>query len=138
MAVCLFVVVCTLVKGVFRIWNGIAVSRLGSLIGYDLRMEFYRQVLRLDMANFTESGRGDLMNRCTTDLNSISQGVQRLFGQALLEPLKVAVCFRHRRLDQLAAAAADAPHRARSPATRSIGSAKRSSARTARPCRSFR
>ena len=51
--------------------------------------EFYAKVLRLDMANFTESGRGDIMNRCTTDLNSISQGVQRLFGQALLEPLKV-------------------------------------------------
>jgi ATP-binding cassette, subfamily B, bacterial MsbA len=93
MVVCLFVVVCTLVKGIFRVWNSISVSRLGSLTGYDLRMDFYRQVLRLDMANFTESGRGDLMNRCTTDLNSISQGVQRLFGQSLLEPLKIAVCF---------------------------------------------
>src|SRR3954469_13818930 len=55
-------------------------------------MKFYSQVLRLDMANFTETGRGDLMNRCTTDLNSVSQGVQRLFGQALLEPLEIIVC----------------------------------------------
>jgi len=93
LVVCAFVLACTLLKSFFRVWNSIAVSRLGSLIGYDLRMEFYRTVLRLDMANFTESGRGDLMNRCTTDLNSITQGVQRLFGQALLEPLKVAVCF---------------------------------------------
>lgn len=93
LVVCAFVLVMTLLKSMFRVWNSIAVSRLGSLIGYDLRMEFYRTVLRLDMANFTESGRGDLMNRCTTDLNSITQGVQRLFGQALLEPLKVAVCF---------------------------------------------
>ncbi len=92
MVVCLFVVLCTVVKGLFRIWNGIAVSRLGCQIGYDLRMQFYSQVLRLDMANFTEAGRGDLMNRCTTDLNSITQGVQRLFGQALLEPLEVIVC----------------------------------------------
>ncbi len=92
LVVCLFVVVCTVVKGVFRIWNAISVSRLGSLIGYDLRNNFYRQVLRLDMASFTETGRGDLMNRCTTDLNSITLGVQRLFGQALLEPLKVVVC----------------------------------------------
>ena len=92
MAVCLFVVVCTVVKGVFRIWNGIAVSRLGCQVGYDLRMQFYSKVLRLDMSNFTESGRGDIMNRCTTDLNSISAGVQRLFGQALLEPLQVIVC----------------------------------------------
>ena len=93
LVVCLFVVVCTVTKGLFRIWNGIVVSRLGCQIGYDLRMQFYSKVLRLDMANFTEAGRGDLMNRCTTDLNSISQGVQRLFGQALLEPLKIAVCF---------------------------------------------
>src|SRR4029079_1990807 len=92
MVVCLFVIVCTVVKGLFRIWNGIAVSRLGCQIGYDLRMQFYSKVLRLDMSNFTESGRGDIMNRCTTDLDSISSGVQRLFGQALLEPLEVLVC----------------------------------------------
>ncbi len=92
LVICLFVVVCSLLRNVFRIWNGITTSRLGYIIGYDLRMEFYRQVLRLDMASFTEQGRGDLMNRCTSDLNSVSQGVQRLFGQALLEPLKVIVC----------------------------------------------
>jgi subfamily B ATP-binding cassette protein MsbA len=92
LVVCLFVVVCTVTKGLFRIWNGIVVSRLGCQIGYDLRMQFYSKVLRLDMANFTEAGRGDLMNRCTTDLNSISQGVQRLFGQAMLEPLEIIVC----------------------------------------------
>lgn len=93
LVVCLFVLVCTLVKGMFRIWNGVLVSRLGYIVGYDLRMEFYRQVLRLDMASFTEKGRGDLMNRCTSDLASVGQGVQRLFGQALLEPLKMLVCF---------------------------------------------
>jgi ATP-binding cassette subfamily B protein/subfamily B ATP-binding cassette protein MsbA len=92
LVVCLFVLVCSLVRNLFRVWNGITVSRLGYIVGYDLRMEFYRQVLRLDVASFTEKGRGDLMNRCTTDLNSVSQGVQRCFGQALLEPLKVIVC----------------------------------------------
>jgi ATP-binding cassette subfamily B protein/subfamily B ATP-binding cassette protein MsbA len=86
------VIVVTVVKGLFRIWNGIAVARLGCQIGYDLREQFYSKVLRLDMSNFTEAGRGDIMNRCTTDLNSIGSGVQRLFGQALLEPLEVLVC----------------------------------------------
>jgi ATP-binding cassette subfamily B protein/subfamily B ATP-binding cassette protein MsbA len=90
---CAFVVVLTVIKNVVRIWNAIAVSRLGSIVGHDLRVKFYNQVLRLDMASFTEAGRGDLMNRCTSDLNSINQGVQRLFGQALMEPLKVVVCF---------------------------------------------
>jgi ATP-binding cassette, subfamily B, bacterial MsbA len=93
LVVCLFVLICTIVKGLVRVWNGIVVARLGHVVGYDLRVDFYRQVLRLDMANFTEAGRGDLMNRCSSDLNSISQGVHRLFGQALLEPLKMLVCF---------------------------------------------
>jgi len=93
LVVCLVVLVCTILKGVVRIWNGILVARLGHAVSYELRVKFYHQVLRLDMANFTEAGRGDLMNRCTSDLNSVSLGVQRLFGQALLEPLKMAVCF---------------------------------------------
>jgi ATP-binding cassette subfamily B protein/subfamily B ATP-binding cassette protein MsbA len=93
MVVCWFVLACTITKAVFRVWNGVLVARLAHLVGYDLRTDFYRQILRLDMANFTEAGRGDLMNRCTSDLNSVSHGVQRLFGQAMLEPLKMVVCF---------------------------------------------
>ncbi|HWL74109.1 MAG TPA: ABC transporter transmembrane domain-containing protein, partial [Burkholderiaceae bacterium] len=93
LVVLVFVLICTVVKGLFRVWNSIVVVRLGSIVGYDLRIDFYRKVLNLDIANFTEAGRGDLMNRCSTDLNLISQGVQRLFGQVILEPLKMAVCF---------------------------------------------
>jgi ATP-binding cassette subfamily B protein/subfamily B ATP-binding cassette protein MsbA len=93
LVVCLFVLVCTIVKGIFRVWNSIAVARLGHMVAFDIRMEVYRKLLRLDMASFTEAGRGDLINRCTSDISSIGQGVQRLFGQVLLEPLKIAVCF---------------------------------------------
>jgi ATP-binding cassette subfamily B protein/subfamily B ATP-binding cassette protein MsbA len=93
MVVCGFVLACTVTKAIFRVWNGVFVARLAHIVGYELRTEFYRQILRLDMANFTETGRGDLMNRCTSDLNAVSQGMQRLFGQALLEPLKMIVCF---------------------------------------------
>ena len=68
--VCVFVLVGTVLKSVFRIWNQILVARLGNSVGHDLRIDYYRQVLRLDIANFTEAGRGDLMNRCTSDLDS--------------------------------------------------------------------
>jgi ATP-binding cassette, subfamily B, bacterial MsbA len=90
--VCVLVLIGTLLKNVFRIWNQILVARMGNMVGYDLRMEYYRAVLRLDMTDFSDSGRGDLMNRCTSDLNSLREGVQKLFGNALLEPLKVVVC----------------------------------------------
>jgi ATP-binding cassette, subfamily B, bacterial MsbA len=90
--ICFLVLVGTLLKSAARIWNTYLVARLGNMVGYDLRIDFYRQMLRLDMSNFTEAGRGDLMNRCTSDLNSVTQGVQRVFGQAMLEPLQMLVC----------------------------------------------
>jgi ATP-binding cassette, subfamily B, bacterial MsbA len=90
--ICLIVFVATVVKSLFKIWNSILVSQVGNQVSFDLRDDFYRQILRLDMAHFTEQGRGDLMNRCTSDLGTVGQGVQRIFGQAMLEPLKVVVC----------------------------------------------
>ncbi len=90
--ICVAVLVATVVKSLFKIWNTILVSRIGNQVSFDLRGDFYCQVLRLDMAHFTEQGRGDLMNRCTSDLGSVGQGVQRVFGQAMLEPLKMLVC----------------------------------------------
>jgi subfamily B ATP-binding cassette protein MsbA len=90
--ICFLVLVGTVLKSVARIWNTYLVARLSNMVVYDLRTDFYRQMLRLDMSNFTEAGRGDLMNRCTSDLNAVGQGVQRVFGQALLEPLQMLVC----------------------------------------------
>jgi ATP-binding cassette subfamily B protein/subfamily B ATP-binding cassette protein MsbA len=90
--ICFLVLIGTVLKSLARIWNTYLVARLGNMVGYDLRLDFYRQMLRLDMANFTEAGRGDLMNRCTSDLNAVSQGVQRVFGQATMEPLQMLVC----------------------------------------------
>jgi ATP-binding cassette subfamily B protein/subfamily B ATP-binding cassette protein MsbA len=93
LVVCAFVLVCTLVKNAFRVWNSVVSHQLGHMVSHELRKDFYQQMLRLDMANFTEKGCGDLMNRCTSDINHIGQGVHRLFGNALLEPLKAIVCF---------------------------------------------
>jgi subfamily B ATP-binding cassette protein MsbA len=90
--VCAFVLVATIFKSIFKVWNSVLVSRIGHQVSLDMRNDFYRQILRLDMAHFTEQGRGDLMNRCTGDLGCVGQGVQRVFGQAVLEPLKMIVC----------------------------------------------
>jgi ATP-binding cassette subfamily B protein/subfamily B ATP-binding cassette protein MsbA len=90
--VCAFVFVATFLKAMFRVWNSVLVSRIGNQVSLDMRNMFFRQILRLDMAHFTEQGRGDLMNRCTSDLGTVGQGVQRVFGQALLEPLKMFAC----------------------------------------------
>ena len=92
MIVCGLVLIGTLLKCLFRVVNMVLAARLGYLVGFDVRKEFYRQILRLDMKSFNEQGRGDLMNRCTSDLNQMSNGVRSVVGQGLLEPLKMIVC----------------------------------------------
>jgi len=91
--VCAVVMISTLLKNLFRIINQVLVARLGHRVGLGLRKRFYDHLLRLDMASYSHHGRGDLMNRCTTDLNFMSQGVQTLFGMAVREPLKMVACF---------------------------------------------
>ena len=91
--VCAFVLIATGIKNVFRVINLLLVSRLGQLVAFELRRDFYRQLLRLDLVDFSDRGRGDLMNRCTTDIGQLSTGVTVLFGQAIREPLKMIGCF---------------------------------------------
>lgn len=91
--VCAAVLVGTLVKNFFRVLNIVLVVRLGARSALELRNEFYRRVLRLDMADFSDSGRGDLMTRCTSDLEALQIGIQSVFGEALREPLKMIACF---------------------------------------------
>lgn len=91
--VCVAVLIGTLTKNVFRVVNVVLTARLGAKVAMELRNEFYRRVLRLDMADFSDSGRGDLMTRCTTDIDGVQVGVQSVLGDALREPFKMAACF---------------------------------------------
>ena len=93
LCVCGFMLGATLLKNLFRIINLVMVARLGNLVAYDLRRDYFRQLLRLDLNEFSQHGRGDLMNRATTDASNVSVGVQSLFGPAVREPLKMIACF---------------------------------------------
>ena len=90
---CVAVLISTLVKSVFRVMNMVFIARLGNRVGYELRKTFYDHLLHLDMSAYSQQGRGDLMNRCTTDLGHMNRGVQTLFGLAVREPLKMIACF---------------------------------------------
>lgn len=90
--VCVFVFTGTLIKNTFRVFNLVAVAKVGTGVAMDIRRDYFRQLLRLDLGEFSDRGRGDLMNRCTTDITSVGVGVQTLFGQAIREPLKMIAC----------------------------------------------
>lgn len=91
-AICVLLIISTLLKSVLRVINSVLVAKLGHLTTLSMRKEFYRRTLKLDLSTFREASQGDLMNRFTTDVESIGQGIKTLFGMAIREPLKMLAC----------------------------------------------
>lgn len=87
-----FIVVGTLVKGFFMFVGSVLVDRLAQLATLDLRKQFYRRTLRMDLASFGEAGTSQLLARFTNDLDGVAGGIQTLFGRAIREPLKMIAC----------------------------------------------
>ena len=86
--VCLAVFLGTVLKNVFRVVGLFLTARLGKMVDFELRKEFYRRTLRLDLATICQTKPGDLMNRFTTEVGWAAYGVQLLFSTAIREPLK--------------------------------------------------
>lgn len=82
----------TTIKSAFLALHAILVNRLAQLAIFNLRKEFYRHSLKMDLAQFSEDGASDLMSRFTYDMESLSNGLENLFGKAVREPLKMIVC----------------------------------------------
>jgi ATP-binding cassette, subfamily B, bacterial MsbA len=90
--ICFVVLVSTLIKAWLRIINSWQVSKLGNLTSLELRKEFYRKTLRLDLGTLRQTSNGDLMTRFTSDMEWIGLGTQALYGMGIREPLKMIAC----------------------------------------------
>jgi subfamily B ATP-binding cassette protein MsbA len=84
--------IATIVKDLFLVFNSILVDRLTQLSTMDLRKRFYRRTLQLDLAGFGESHSSELMSRFTYDIEGVASGLQTLLGRTVLEPLKMIAC----------------------------------------------
>ena len=88
--------------GILVLATGVKLAALGSnlmLVQYiaertslDLRNEFFRKALHLDLEAFGENGSADLTSRLTNDVSNVSAGINVLLGRMLREPLKMLVC----------------------------------------------
>ncbi|MCO6456517.1 MAG: ABC transporter ATP-binding protein [Pirellulaceae bacterium] len=90
--VVVFVLAGTLIKDLFLVANNLLVARLGQLATLELRKEFFRRTLQLELSAFGEGHTSKLMSRFTGDIGAITTGVTTVFGKSLLEPLKMAAC----------------------------------------------
>jgi ATP-binding cassette subfamily B protein/subfamily B ATP-binding cassette protein MsbA len=92
LVVILALVVGTALKDLFLVGNLNLVARVANLTALDLRRDFHRHTLRLDVRFFGEGGNEQLMSRFTHDMECLTDGVNALLGPALREPLKMLAC----------------------------------------------
>jgi ABC-type multidrug transport system fused ATPase/permease subunit len=59
---------------------------------FDLRNEFYRRTISLDLQHFSETQTHDLMAHFTSDLEALTAGMRALMSKVVLEPLKAISC----------------------------------------------
>jgi ATP-binding cassette, subfamily B, bacterial MsbA len=81
-----------ILKNIFLVCDSILVDRLAQLATLDLRKNFYRRTLRMDLSSFGEARTSELMSRFTYDIDSVGHGIQAVLGRAVREPLKMIVC----------------------------------------------
>jgi ATP-binding cassette subfamily B protein/subfamily B ATP-binding cassette protein MsbA len=92
--VCIVVLVVfgVLLRGVFDFLQDSLVGNVVNLSLFDLRNRLYRNVIHLDVGNFSEEGTHELMSRFTNDMEMLGTGTKTLFGKVVAEPLKAVSC----------------------------------------------
>ncbi len=88
----LAVVAAVFLKGVFDFWQESLVGSVVTLSLFDLRNRLYRNVIHLDMQQFSADGTPELMARFTNDMEALGAGSKTLFGKVVAEPLKAMSC----------------------------------------------
>lgn len=79
-------------KGVFMFFQEVLVAEVTQLSLFEIRNVFFRKTIALDMGRFNEQGSAELMARFTSDMDSLSQGINTLLGKVVREPLRALSC----------------------------------------------
>jgi ATP-binding cassette subfamily B protein/subfamily B ATP-binding cassette protein MsbA len=82
----------TVIKGVFMGISTYSVGRLTQVTVFDLRNEFFRRTLRMDLQIFDRDRSSGLVSRSTYDFDRLSEGLGTLYAQGVREPIKMLSC----------------------------------------------
>jgi ATP-binding cassette subfamily B protein/subfamily B ATP-binding cassette protein MsbA len=86
------VIIAVAVKGVFEFLQESLVGSVVHLSLLDMRNRFFRNVVHMDVNQFSDEGTHELMARFTNDMESLGAGKKTLFGKMVAEPLKAISC----------------------------------------------
>lgn len=79
-------------KGLFHFLQEVLVASTVQGTLFDIRNLFFRRTMALDLASFSDQGSAELMARFTSDVDSLSQGLNTLLSKVIREPLRVITC----------------------------------------------
>lgn len=85
-------VIGTAIKLIALVINMLLVQYVAERTALQLRSNFFRKALNLDLDSFGENGSAHLTSRLTNDTSYVSAGISILLGRLVLEPLKLIVC----------------------------------------------
>ncbi|MEI9946195.1 MAG: ABC transporter ATP-binding protein [Chitinophagaceae bacterium] len=88
-AICIFIIIATLLKNLFiYLSNRISVPVRSAIIT-ELRGDLYDKILRLPIGYFTEKKKGDIISRMTNDIGEIEGSVVGMLDGLIKDPLTV-------------------------------------------------
>jgi subfamily B ATP-binding cassette protein MsbA len=79
-------------KGFFMFLQEVLVASVMQLTLFNIRNEFFRRTINLDLASFSDQGSSELMARFTNDMDSFGQGLNTLMSKVIREPMRFATC----------------------------------------------
>lgn len=91
--VCLFIIFCRLIGGLFHYLERITASKLRVEITKNIRTHIFENTTRLHIGFFNSTRKGDLMSRFTTDVQEVDTAVNNTLKSILKEPLTIIVTF---------------------------------------------
>ncbi|MFO0803746.1 MAG: ABC transporter ATP-binding protein [Gemmataceae bacterium] len=80
------------VKGVFEFLQESLVGSVTNRTLFDLRNQFFRKTIHMDVRQLSAAGTPELMARFTNDLEQLGNGLKILYGRMVVEPLKMVAC----------------------------------------------
>ena len=87
-----FMIVGTILRGLFLMGNMVLVARVGQRTVLDLQNDVFRNVLDMEVSEMDVKGTGDLISRIRGETNVIGSAVMVLFGKTVREPMKMIAC----------------------------------------------
>ena len=90
-AICIIVILIFLLKNIFRYLASFSIIPLRNGVVKDIRVKLYNHALQLPLGFYSESRKGDMIARMTTDVQEIEWGILNTLESVVKEPITILI-----------------------------------------------